>query len=120
MAREPDQLHGKGTGGTELSTEEARLTLEHLRELVDEREPGAAADDEDLQDHTERILSSLSALPIPNALKREPVERAATWTRVLMTEGGHGRQGGPEQIRLLIHDQIAVLRDLLSRTFDEE
>ena len=103
-------------GGTVLSEEEARLLLNELEAFVNEVDPGAGAGEEaeELRDTTERLVSSLEKLPLPEALYGEEIEDLATWTRLLVHEGGHERQGGPAESRALVHEQLASLRDALA------
>lgn len=102
-----------------LSEEDADLLLEELRELVDEAEPGAGREDEELRDRVERLIASLHDLPVPDAFLDEELEELASWLRILVNEGGHEEQGGPEEIRMLVHEHVAALEDLVSRGFDE-
>ncbi len=102
----------------ELSEEDAYLLLEEAREFVDRVEPGIASRDAEATDQAERLVSSLTSLPVPPALGDEPRETFESWLRLLVSEGGHEKQGGPDQVRAVLHEQLAQLEDLVSRQFE--
>jgi hypothetical protein len=48
------------------------------------------------------------------------IEEISSWTWLLAAEGGHEEEGGPEEIRTLIHEQLAELRKLLAYGVETE